>query len=84
MGKPPARREIRRAFANTVRVLRRKAGIAQEQLALNAGIDRTYMSALEREIHSPTLETVYKLLPHLGVTFAEFAKVFERHLKSGK
>ena len=81
MGKQPVRDDLRRAFGDTVRSLRRKAGIAQERLALDAGVDRAYMSALERGAHSPTLETIYKLLPHLGVTFPEFARAFERALK---
>jgi transcriptional regulator with XRE-family HTH domain len=66
------------ALAFTVRALRYKAGIAQETLALKAGLDRTYMSALERGIYSPTLETIFKILPSLGVTFTQFASALEK------
>lgn len=68
------------AFGQTVRELRLKKGIAQEGLALLSGVDRSYMSALERGLHAPTLELIYKLLPALGVTFSTFARAFERNL----
>jgi transcriptional regulator with XRE-family HTH domain len=80
MRKPPARTVLRRALAKTIRELRQRAGLAQERLALEAGVDRGYMGGLERGLHSPTLETVYKLLPALGVDFIEFARVLERIL----
>jgi len=76
------REQLRRAFADTVRILRARTGISQEKLALQAGLDRGYMGGLEREKHTPTLESIYRLLPVLGVSFAEFAGEFERVLHS--
>ena len=75
---------MRRAFADTVRTLRARAGISQEKLALKAGMDRVYLGGLEREKHTPTLESIFRLLPTLGVTFTEFAREFERTLYSRK
>ena len=72
---------IRRAFALTLWNLRHKAGIAQETLALEAGINRGYMSGLERGRHAPTLVMICRLLPHLRVTFTGFAEEFERCLR---
>lgn len=77
LSRPPTRAGVRHAFARTVRQLRLRAGKAQEQLALEAGVNRGYMGSLERGQNSPTLETVYKLLPALGVSFAEFAAEFD-------
>jgi transcriptional regulator with XRE-family HTH domain len=65
----------------TIRALRQRAGIAQEQLALEAGIDRGYMGRLERGESSPTLETILKMLPVLQVSFPEFAGEFEGALR---
>jgi transcriptional regulator with XRE-family HTH domain len=76
------REQLRRAFADTVRILRARTGISQEKLALQAGLDRGYMGGLEREKHTPTLESIYRLLPVLGISFAEFAIEFERVLHS--
>ena len=70
------RARLRRVFALTVRALRRKAGMAQEKLALETGTDRGYMSGLERGLHTPTLETIWKLLPALGVDLEQFAAEF--------
>ena len=82
MLKSATRNQIRCAFAQTVRFLRQKAGISQERLARNLGIDRGYLGGLEREKHTPTLESVFRLLPGLHVTFAEFAREFERTLRA--
>lgn len=77
-----SREQLRRAFADTIRILRERRGISQEELARQAGIDRGYMGGLEREKHTPTLEVIYKLLPALGISFVEFAAEFERVLHS--
>jgi transcriptional regulator with XRE-family HTH domain len=76
------RDQLRRAFADTVRVLRLRIGVSQENLAYLAGVDRGYMGGLEREKHTPTLESIYRLLPALGISFVEFATEFDRALHS--
>lgn len=76
-----ARDQHRRALSMTLRTLRLKAGIAQEALALEAGIDRGYMSALERGRYSPTLDTIYKLLGPLAITFVEFAQEYDASVR---
>lgn len=76
------RDQLRRAFADTVRILRAQKGISQERLALEAGVSRGHMGAMERERHTPTLESIYKLLPTLGISFVQFAAEFERVLHS--
>jgi transcriptional regulator with XRE-family HTH domain len=81
-GQVKGREQLRRAFADTVRIVRKRQGISQEKLAFEAGLDRGYMGALEREKHTPTIESIYKLLPVLGIGFIEFAAEFERVLHS--
>lgn len=81
MHPPFTRAQLGRAFGMTVRALRLRAGLAQETLALEAGIGRAYMSALERGLHNPTLEMAYRILPFVGVSFVEFAGEFEKHLR---
>lgn len=46
-------------FGQNVRNARKKQHISQEQLALLAGIDRSYMSRIERGIVSITLQKAY-------------------------
>jgi transcriptional regulator with XRE-family HTH domain len=72
---------IRRALTLTLQNLRRKAGIAQETLALEAGINRGYLGEMERGHHSPTLLMICRMIPHLHVTFTGFAREFERCLQ---
>lgn len=82
--KAPPRALLLRASAICLRTLREKAGLAQETLAQEAGIDRAYMGGLERGEHSPTLVMLYRLFPALGVSFAEYARCFEGALKAAK
>jgi transcriptional regulator with XRE-family HTH domain len=46
---------------------RRAAGLTQEALAERAGIDRTYVSILERDLQSPTVDMLIRLCRALGV-----------------
>lgn len=48
-------------FGEALRARRAELGISQEQLALGSGIDRVYVSELERGRKSPTLRTICKL-----------------------
>ena len=43
------------------------AGLSQEALALECGLDRTYISLLERGLRQPTLSTVFALAQVLNV-----------------
>lgn len=75
---------VRVAFGHTIVELRKAAGIAQERLAFESEVDRGFMSGLERGLHSPTLDTVAKLLWRLDVNFVAFGAVFERELKKAR
>lgn len=59
--------DIRRVFASNLRRLRLEKNLSQEALAAAAGIDRTYVSALERERYSVSLDTIAKLSAALDV-----------------
>lgn len=61
----------RRAFGRHIEELRRRAGWSQEAFAHHVGIDRTYMSGIERGVRNPTLDVLYKLAEGLGVKVAE-------------
>ena len=51
---------------NLIRI-RRQKGLSQEDLALRAGIDRTYVSGCEREIRNPTIKVLEKLASALEI-----------------
>ena len=77
----PTRDQLRRAFGATLRTLRLRIGYAQERFAYEAEIDRSYFGKLERGGCTPTLETIYRFLPLLQITFLQFAEEFERSLR---
>ena len=45
--------------------------MSQEQLALDSGLDRTYISLIERGAQSPTIRSVVKVVAVLGVKPSE-------------
>ena len=70
-----------KAFGFALREIRRERGLSQEQLALESGFDRTYISLLERGVQSPTLRTVVKLAGLLKVKASELVKRMEGHME---
>lgn len=59
---------IRSTIASNIKRYRAEKGVAQEKLALIAGVDRTMVSKIERELTNPSIETLLKLANVLGVT----------------
>jgi transcriptional regulator with XRE-family HTH domain len=57
-------------FARRVRQRRAELGLSQEALAELSGLDRTYISGIERGVRNPTLSTAEKLAGALGVPLA--------------
>jgi transcriptional regulator with XRE-family HTH domain len=53
-------------LAKDIKAARRAAGMSQEALALQADVDRTYVSQLERGIANPSLLVLYRLASVLG------------------
>jgi transcriptional regulator with XRE-family HTH domain len=58
---------LRKQLGRKVREFRKAVGLSQEALALEAGIDRTYVSQLERGICNPSLLVLHKLAKILQV-----------------
>jgi transcriptional regulator with XRE-family HTH domain len=66
-----------RAFGDVLRSKRKKIGLSQEQLAFEAGFDRTTISLMERGLLSPTLRTMVRLCRLLKLPFSQLAKQIE-------
>ncbi len=56
-----------RVFAKNLKLYRTARGLSQEALAHQAGLDRTYISALERGLYSASIVTIERLAKALGV-----------------
>jgi transcriptional regulator with XRE-family HTH domain len=62
---------LRKVLAENVKRLRRERSLSQEALADAIGIDRTYVSALERERYSASIDMLERLAKGLGVEAPE-------------
>ena len=59
--------EVLRTFGNNVRRAREQLGWTQQRLADEAGLDRTYVSGVERGVRNPTVITLVLLARALRV-----------------
>ncbi len=59
--------EVRQALSYNIKTLRKTRNLAQERLALDAGVDRTVVSKIERQVSNPSLEILVKLALVLDV-----------------
>ncbi|MEU2612150.1 helix-turn-helix transcriptional regulator [Micromonospora sp. NPDC007271] len=69
--------ELLASFGLAVRRARTEKGISQEQLAALSGLDRTYVSGLERGKRNPTLATQERLAAALDVRIADLVRTAE-------
>lgn len=58
---------MRSRVAWNVRRLRVQRGLSQEQFATDAGVDRSYVSRLERGLQNPTVVMLDRLAKALGL-----------------
>ena len=59
---------------------REQRGLSQEVLSGLADIGRTHLSAIERGVRKPTLETFFKISEALGVAPSEIMAEIEKEL----
>ena len=63
--------DIRKVFGANVRVYRLAAGLSQEAVAVRMGVDRAYVSAIERGLQNVTLLTILQVADSLNVRPAD-------------
>lgn len=64
---PKTLEERRADLASNLKAVRKAKGLAQERLALDAGVDRTVVSKIERGVTNPSLDVLLRLANHLDV-----------------
>lgn len=77
----PLSRSHNRALGYVVAELRRQAGKSQELLGFEAGLDRSYISLLERGLRSPTIDSLFALCPVLGLSVSQLLILTESKLE---
>ncbi len=68
------------AFGRALRRLRLAAGITQEQLGLESGVQRNFVSLIETGQNQPTITTIFKLARALGIKPSELVEEAEREV----
>ena len=53
--------DVRQRLATNMKRLRKERGWSQEVLADEAGLDRTYISGIERKVKNPTITVVARV-----------------------
>jgi len=66
------------ALGLAVRRYRHRLGYSQEDFAYEAGLDRTYVSGIERGVRNPTVATLLRITDTLGTTPGALLKAAEK------
>ncbi|HEY3986467.1 helix-turn-helix transcriptional regulator [Cedecea sp.] len=61
---------IQAQLGQRVKQLRLQKGLSQEALAERCGLDRTYVSGIERGVRNPTLEVLHIIAIGLNIDLA--------------
>ena len=61
---------------------REKCGLSQEVVSGLAGIGRTHLSAIERGVRKPTLETFFRLAEAMDVEPSKLLQLIEQQINT--
>jgi len=64
-------------LGDLIRKVRLDAGLTQEQLALRANVDRSYLSEIERNVRHPTVQMLIKICRATNSSAAEIVRQLE-------
>jgi predicted transcriptional regulator len=72
----PAMKKIPRTFGVQLKSIREQEGFSQEDLARLTGMDRTFISLMERGLRQPTLTTLSKISVALEIPLSKIITQF--------
>lgn len=73
--------DLIQAVATVIRELRRQHDVTQEQLADAAGLDRTYISGVERGARNITLDSLEQIVMALDISLCDFTTLVSERLQ---
>jgi len=76
--------DLVKAVGHVLRAEREHLGWSQEALAEKAGLDRTYLSGVERGARSPNLRSVVKIASALKIKLSKLMLAAEARCASGE
>ena len=71
-----------RIFGQVLRQLRKERELSQEALAFDSGVDRTFISDMERGVKQPTITTIYRLARALSISVVEMMAAVDKVVSS--
>jgi transcriptional regulator with XRE-family HTH domain len=71
---PPKKSPANRALGEAIRAARKAQGYTQEGFALKAGLDRSYMGAIERGEFNVTIDTLMTIASGLELPATEILR----------
>lgn len=71
-------------LGDVLRQARIDAGLTQEMLSFEANLDRTYISHLENDHKSPTLDVLFRICDAIHVPASEIVARVEKQKRSVK
>jgi transcriptional regulator with XRE-family HTH domain len=63
--------KIRQEMGENIQKIRKKKGLKQVEVAIDAGINSSYYGKIERGIVNPSLEKVYRIIKSLKVSSSD-------------
>ncbi|MEO8343055.1 MAG: helix-turn-helix transcriptional regulator [Gallionella sp.] len=75
--------ELEEALGEVLRSLRKQQGLSQEALALDAGVERNYISLIELGKNSPSIRILFKLCNALNVNPSVLLARVEEQVNDG-
>jgi transcriptional regulator with XRE-family HTH domain len=70
--------DLKEAISSNIKKCRKAKGISQEKLALISGIDRSYMSEIERCLANPSIEALPRISNALEVSPEDLIKSIKK------
>lgn len=67
-------------LGNVLRDFRLSQRLSQEELAFRAGVDRAFLSRVERGERSPSFDTLFSLSRALGISLTQLSQNIESRL----
>ena len=68
---------IEKQLGMRIRFLRKQRNLSIEDLALEAGVNKNYLSDLERGMRNPSLKVLSKIATALKISISELTKAIE-------
>ncbi len=72
--------KLQKNFGKVLKSVRTQKSYSQEGLALECGLDRTYISLLERGLRQPSLASIFSLAHALDIKASSLIKKVEREV----